>query len=1664
MLSDHKLTKSSFLDLEEIFVSESTLVYRGKQEKPARNVIIKTINEEYPSNKQLANLRHEYEILQKIRGKGIVEAIELVEIDNKLALIIEDIEATSIKTLIDSKTPISINDFLDMSIQITDYLGNIHHHSIIHKDINPNNIIFSIKTRTIKIIDFGISTMLSRERQDINVANKLEGSLPYISPEQTGRMNCDLDYRSDYYSLGITLYEILTGKLPFFATDTIGWIHCHIAKTPPLAHSRNNKIPEMLSRILFKLMAKNTEDRYQSSVGIKRDLERCLKEYHKSGNIPLFELAQHDISEKFKIPQKLYGRENELRILNERFRKMAIGTVDLLLVSGHSGIGKSALIRSVHQNIVRESGHFIEGKFEQFQQDVPYSTFIQCFNNLINQLLTEPIERLGKWKREIQTAIHPNGEVITNLVPALEKIIGKQEPLQNIASAESQNRFLYTVKNFVKAIARPNHPLIIFLDDLQWSDVPTLKLIEYLINSSDLRSLLLIGSYRDNEVKAGHPLRISLQEIEKNKVIHSIYLNPLIQEDITQIVSETVHADLKDTEPLSRIIFEKTKGNPFFVETILKTLYQEDLLVFNNALGKWEWDIQEISSLSITDNVVDFIITNINKIPSKTNRLLQLASCIGKVFDLKTLSLIYEDSCSNTSHILFHAIKNEIIIPLSDQFQLVELQLDQQQSDLGVCYQFQHDRVQQAANSMLDHEEKKSLHLKIARLFRNTLAESDFNEKLLDIVFHYNEAIDLIHERDERIFLATLNLEVGKKARYSNAYEPGFIYLEKARQLLDSNSWKSNYELSYEIFKEYTLIAYLSGNIEKSNDCRKIILENAKTNVEKLKLYHLELAQYTSIGRLDEAIETGIKAFALLGIDIQINTGKLAVIKEILEARLNLKNRNIEDLINGPQLKDEEKIVLMEICSELSLPLYYLGHENLYAVVVLKAVNISLKHGIAAISSLSFLGYSIILNGVLGDYKTSYEFGKLAMKINEKYNDIENRCQVFFVYSLCVHGWNNPLSSTVPYFKDAMEIGLQTGELIYVGIIGYMLPIWNTEYSIPESYAIAQENMDIAISYKLYDAVDAGKVFQQYRNNLMGKTNSIFTLDDSDFNTAKFMESMKERNFRTGFFIYYVTILKVYYMYESYEHTFETIDKADKIANTAMCTPTSIEYCFGIFINLSQNYFNTNTGTQKQSLRRMKQEAKKMTKWCDHYSVNTLHFVHIMNAEFSRIKGKDQLAIAHYKKAISHATEKNYIEYKVLSNELIARYYLYLDEANIATLYMTEAYFDYQLLGATGKQAQLVEKYGLYINLNRQYQPGANPSTVTTTKHHTHTTTGQYMDIETVAKAAQNLSSEVQIKSLLRKLMNLVQENAGAEKSVLILVEEATGQLKVQAKNIENDDIEIMSDDNLEQTNCVSKGIVNYVSRSHENVVLGEASVEGDFINDVYIQQNSVKSLLCMPILNQGNLIGVLYLENNMTSQSFTSERILVLNILCAQAAISIENAKLYENLELKVEERTEELSQKNRDIQSMLQNLHQGIFTIVEGNKIHPEYSRWLETIYDTKIIADQDAIDLLFGNSSISNDQRSQIENALDISIGDDAFQFELNRHILLKKMTVQIGDKEKILELEWDPIFNDDRKLEKVMVIVKDMTEIEVLQIRAEKQKTDLEKIGQILQMSI
>jgi signal transduction histidine kinase/serine/threonine protein kinase len=656
-------TLSGYNNLRLIYSSVNSEVYRGIRALDHQSVILKVLKKDYPTPQELNRYKQEYEIICHFNSERVIKAYDLIHYQQTLVIVLEDCGGQSLQELTQNQA-LSLADFLPIAIKITKSLEEIHHQNIIHKDINPANIVFNPETGKLKIIDFGIATQLTREHPILKNPNILEGTLPYISPEQTGRMNRCLDYRTDFYSLGVTFYKLLTGKLPFQTKDVLELVHCHIAKVPTFPNTPY-PTPHTLKEIVMKLMAKKAEDRYQSTWGIQADLEQCLKQLKTTGQIAEFTVGQQDISDQFQIPQKLYGREKEVTQLLATFVRVASPQekrvsqeeyrgVEMMLVAGYSGIGKSTLIYEIYKPITQARSYFISGKFDQFQRNIPYSAVVAAFKNLIQQVLMENEEQLTQWREKLLSALGMNGQVIIDVIPEIEQIIGSQPPLQKLGSTEAQNRFNRVFTNFIRVFCAKDHPLVIFLDDLQWADSATLNLLKLVLTDSDTQYLFIMGAYRDNEVSANHPLMTTLEEIRSAQtIVHQMTLKPLSTEHINQLIADTLHCDLELANPLAKLVIQKTEGNPFFINEFLKKLYNEQLIKFDKTTRSWQWDINKIEAMNLTDNVVDLMIANLQKLPKPTQQVLRLAPCIGASFNLNTLSVI----CQQTVSDLFHHLK-----------------------------------------------------------------------------------------------------------------------------------------------------------------------------------------------------------------------------------------------------------------------------------------------------------------------------------------------------------------------------------------------------------------------------------------------------------------------------------------------------------------------------------------------------------------------------------------------------------------------------------------------------------------------------------------------------------------------------------------------------------------------------------------------------------------------------------------------------------------------------------------------------------------------------------------------------------------------------------------------------------------------------------------------
>jgi len=1512
------------------------LVYRGIRERDQKPTIIKTLTAESPTIEQLARLKHEYQIAANLDAEGIVKVYSLESYQNSLALILEDFGGISLHQILSSlQSPLELKSFLQIAIQLAEALSFLHQNQIIHKDIKPGNIIINSQASKVKITDFSIASRLSKEDSQISSFGRFEGTLAYMSPEQTGRMNRSIDYHTDFYSLGVTFYEMLTGEIPCKGEDPIEIVHCHIAKQFLTPQQLNGTIPAAISEIVMKLLAKNAEDRYQSAGGLKVDLETCLNQLVEKGAIAYFSTGQLDRSSQLTIPQKLYGRDNEVTQLLTAFERVSQGQSEIILVSGYSGIGKSSLINEVHKPIVRQRGYFIEGKFDQFKRNIPYAALIQALEDLIQQLLSESPEKLAYWHKAIQAALGESGQIIIDVIPDLEKIIGKQPPVTEIGAAESQNRFNRLFQQFIQVFAQKSHPLVLFLDDLQWSDLTSLNLIQVLMTDTESQYLLLIGAYRDNEVDALHPLTSTIEKIQQaGGKIDNIVLQPLSFTSVADLVVDTLgtgtnrNQEKAITQPIAELVYNKTQGNPFFLTQLLQALYKEELLTFNFQAKCWQWDIQQILSKEITDySIVDLLARNIQKLPTETQEILKLAACIGNRFSLLVLAIAFNKSAAETATILWASLQAGLILPLSEAYKIAlvgESDWEHHNYSSTIVYKFLHDRVQQAAYSLIPESEQKVTHLKIGQLLlRNTL-EVELEENIFDIVNQLNLGRELIPSQVEKNQLAELNLQAGKKAIASNAYDVAAKCLNISLELLDKDSWQEQYQLTLDIHIEAISAEYLNINFERANQLSELVLEQAKTLLEKIPVYEQRIQFYLAQNQMQLVINTVIPLLEELEFSLPKKVNKLLLAIELFRTKLNLWNKSIEELADLPAMTDPYKLAIMRLLNAMFIAAG-LTNPEILPIVAMKMINVSIKHGNCPQTAIGYCLYGLILCAGIGDINGGYKFGQLAVKLIDNFNSKKIKARVYTLSMFSNRHWKEPVKSLMKPCLEAMKICLEVSDLEYNGhaIMTYVM-------------------------FAFLSGINLKKLVKENRNyiHILTKSKQEFSLQSIYLWMALYLklanqdlienarESLiKSTDSHNRIILFYANLTEsiLAYIMRNYTKAVETSKLADKYSDSAFGGIIITANNFYYSLSLLAIYPQASAKEQKEFLKKVTANQKVRKNWAIHAPMNFQHGYDLVEAEKARVLGQDSQAIEYYERAISGAKAEGFTQDEALAWELAAKFYFSRDRETIGQAYLTKSYHTYQRWGALAKVKDLEQRYPeIFVAVPIPEVANSELVSATTTTENN----SALLDIVTVTKASQAISGELILENLLSKLIQIIMESAGAQKVMLFLLEDSQMILAAEG-NVELEPSTNLPFIPINQDLDLPFSIINYVQRMEETLLLNNTAMEGKFTNDSYIKNYRPKSILSLPIIYQGKFIGILYLENRLAQGVFAQERLKIIKVLVSQMAISIENARVYATLEERVESRTEELREKNQQLSVTLQELQRSQTQLIQTAKM---------------------------------------------------------------------------------------------------------------------------------
>ena len=1192
----------------------------------------------------------------------------------------------------------------------------------------------------------------------------------------------------------------------------------------------------------------------------------------------------------------------------------------MMLVCGYSGIGKTSVVNEVHKPIVGARGYFIAGKFDQFKRNIPYASLIQAFQSLVQQLLTESEAQIQAWKEKLLTKLGENAQIIIDVIPEVELIIGTQPPVTQLGAAESQNRFNRVFGQFIGVFTTQDHPLVVFLDDLQWADSASLNLIELLMTDSDRQYLLLIGAYRDNEVSSTHPLMMSLHKIQTaDAVVNNIVLSPLQLTDVKALVSDTLN-DTQASKPLAELLFHKTAGNPFFLTQLLKTLHQEDLLTYDFHSGAWQWNIQHIQAIGITDlNVVELTARNIRKLSLETQKVLKLAACIGSTFNLDVLAIVNETSSLTTATQLWPALQSGLILPLSQDYK-IPLVFSQEESsgitltDVKVDYKFLHDRVQQAAYSLIPDAEKKATHLKIGQLLLQNTTPEERKENIFALVNQLNYGTELLTNETEKYQLAELNLIAGQRAKAATAHDSAIKYLQVGLGLLVEESWKSRYELTLSLHSEAAEAAFLSGDFEAMQRYVEIVQSQAKTLLDKIKVYEVQMQAYMGQNRLLEAVNTGLQVLQLLGVEFPQEPNMSDIGQALGETAAMLSGTQIEDFVDLPQMSDPYKLAAMRLLSSMFAAVY-IATPALLPLTVCKQVQLSVEYGNASVSPFAYANYGFLLCGVVGDIDSGYQFGQLALSLVSKLNAQEIKAKTLFIVNIFIRPCKEHFRESLEPLVSAYSSGIETGDLEYAAysllqysclayLSGKELTVFETEIAINRN-AIHKIKQETALNYI--------EIYWQATLNLLGKSENTCYLKGKACDEQMKLPLYQQAQDKVGVAYIYWNKFLLSYWFENYSEAIENSALAEKYLDAVIgLPPVPLFHFYDSLVRLAV-YSNSQESEQNAILDCVQANQEKMQKWALHAPMNHLHKFYLVEAEKYRVLGVKLEAIEMYDRAIALAKQNEYINEEALAYELAAKFYLSWGKQSIAKTYMTDAYYAYMRWGAIAKVKDLESKYSHLITRTPNIQNLVTKHLELTNTSSTTSGGSHLLDLMSVMKASQVLSGEMLLTGLLEKMMKICIENVGAVQGYFITKHEHQWMLEAVGM-VKGKDISVVVNSKDEtNTPLLPVALFNYVERTRETLVLNNAISDSRFATDAYIAAHQSQSILCLPLIHSGKFTGIIYLENNLLSNAFTPERVNVLSLLTAQISIAIDNARLYTNLQTYLQE----LEVKNTALQA---------------------------------------------------------------------------------------------------------------------------------------------------
>ena len=1483
----------SKLVTEPLRADEEFILYRGECSELAgkSSVLLLAAASTLPALETLRKLENEYSLRDQLDPAWAVRPVALSEHLGHMTLVLEDPGGEALDRFLPG--PMEMKRFLRFAVGIATALSGLHEKGLIHKDVKPANILIDPTTGQAWLMGSGIASRLPRERQAPEPPEFIAGTLPYMAPEQTGRMNRSIDSRSDLYAFGVTLYEMITGTLPFTTSDPMELVHAHIARQAAPPFERHKSVPRAVSAIIMKLLAKTAEERYQTATGAASDLRRCLAEFETHHRIDEFPLGEQDTPDRLLIPEKLYGRESEINALLAAFDRVVAGErPELVLVSGYSGIGKSSVVNELHKPLVPPRGLFASGKFDQFKRDIPYATLAQASQSLLRPLLTKSEAELSKWANALREALDPNGQLIVDLIPELRLIIGEQPPVPEIPPRDAQDRFQLVFRRFISVFAQPEHPLALFLDDLQWLDSATLDLLEDLLTRTDVQHLLLIGAYRDNEVDPAHPLVRKVDAIRRaGGTVHEIRLLPLNPGDLAQLVADSVHSEPEPVRSLAQLLHDKTDGNPFFAIQFISTLADEGLLTFHYDQRQWRWDLNGIHAKGYTDNVVDLMVGKLSRLPASTRKVLQQLACLGDNTDFSLLRIVSNASEEEIHTQLWEAARSGLVLRSGD------------------TYRFLHDRVQEAAYLLIPEDLRVETHLRIGRLLAAATPADKLEERIFEIVNQLNRGVRLVASDEERVQIAGLNLIAARRARANTAYKSALVHLAAGEALLSEEQWGSHYSLRFPLALHRAECEVLTGDFDAADERLTNLRQRAIGSTDFSAVACLRITLYTT-GRPERAIRVGLEELRAFGIEWPDHPTEDGLRAEYEALRQRVGERPIEALVDLPLMSDPDLLALMQLLRAIHPPAFY-TERKLQDLALLRMANLSLEHGYCDGSPEAFAMLSITAGPSFGHHRDGYRFGHLGVALAERKDLARFRASVYSVVGNHVLPWTQHIQAASSMMQRALDLAQEQGDLLWTGVsqralISFALASGTRLENVE---ADAQRYLQSSRRARLGVVIDINRMQLALVRTLRGSTPKFGHLDDSDYDES----GMEQHLFSSPMLAraacwHSIRKAQARYLAGDYRAAVEASSRARPLLSSTHFDLAEFVY-YGALSHAAYWDFAA-PDERPQHFAAIKSHHDQLESWTKDCPENFENRFALVAAEIARIENRDLEAMRLYEHAIRSAHANGFIHNEAIACEVAARFYAARGFEKFADSYLREARYAYLRWGADGKVRQLDQQYP---QLRRERLVTGATSTLATPVEH--------LDLATVIKVSQAVSGEMVLETLIDRLMRAAIEHAGAERGLLIVPPQQQGdELQTKAEATTSGEIvavhlAVHPEDGTQLGPALPESLVRYVMRTREIVILDDASVQSPFSADPYIVQRRAHSILCLPLINQTKLIGILYLENNLAPYVFTPDRVTVLKVLASQAAISLENSQLYRDLQ----DREGKIRTRRRELRQML-------------------------------------------------------------------------------------------------------------------------------------------------